>query len=130
MRIAIDTSAIIAVVVNQPEKEKIVAATTNSELIAPASVKWEIGNALSAIHKRKKITEKEIEEAINGFNQIPIHFEHPDLKDALEISVKHQIYAYDAYVLVCAKEFRVPLLTLDQSMKSIAVKEKIKLVEV
>ena len=130
MRIAIDTSAIIAVIVNQPNKSAIIASTINVELIAPASVKWEIGNALSSLKKRGKISEYEIEEAIKGYNQIPIHFEHPDLSDALKICGRHQIYAYDAYVLVCAKEFRVPLLTLDLAMKSIAEKEKIKLVEV
>ena len=130
MRIAIDTSAIIAVIVNQPDKSKIVAATVNVELIAPASVKWEIGNALSSLQKRGKISEGQIEEAIDGYNQIPIHFEHPDLKDALKICKRHQIYAYDAYVLACAKEFRIPLLTLDLPMKSIAEKEKIRLVEV
>jgi predicted nucleic acid-binding protein len=130
MRIAIDTSAIIAVVVNQAEKAKIIKATIDAELIAPASVKWEIGNALSAIYKRRKITSDEIGEALTGFNQIPVHFEHPDLSEALDLCVKHQIYAYDAYVLLCAKEFRVPLLTLDEAMRSIAGKEKIKLVEV
>ena len=67
MRIAIDTSAIIAVIVNQPDKSKIVAATVNVELIAPASVKWEIGNALSSLQKRGKISEGQIEEAIDGY---------------------------------------------------------------
>ena len=130
MRIAIDTSAIIAVIVNQDEKSSIIALTQDVELIAPASVKWEIGNALSSLYKRKKILENQIEEIISNFNQIPIHFEHPELNDVLKICTKHQIYAYDAYVITCAKEFRVPILTLDLAMRSIAEKEKIKVMEV
>ena len=130
MRLVIDTSAIIAVVLNQGEKSALVSATLDSELIAPASVKWEIGNALSSLQKRGKISEHEINGAIDHYNQIPIHFEHPDLKQVLSICRKHQIYAYDAYVIACARDFRVPLLTLDLAMKAIAIKEKIKVVEV
>jgi predicted nucleic acid-binding protein len=40
------------------------------------------------------------------------------------------MYAYDAYVLECARSLRVPLLTLDSAMANIALKEKIRMVEV
>ena len=129
MRIAIDTSAIIAVMVNQPEKDAIVAITLNAELIAPSSVRWEVGNALSSLYKRKKLLESQIEEVIKIFNQIPIHFENPDLNDVLKICTRHQIYAYDAYVISCAKDFKLPILTLDKAMISIAGKEHIKIME-
>ena len=36
-----------------------------------------------------------------------------DLGQALEISDRLGIYAYDAYVLACALNMRSPLLTLD-----------------
>jgi predicted nucleic acid-binding protein len=130
MRIAIDTSALIAVMVNQVEKSLIIGITQGAELIAPSSVKWEIGNALSSLYKRNKILENQLDEAINSFNHIPIHFEHPDLKEVLKICVKHQMYAYDAYVIACAKDFHVPILTLDLAMKSIAGKEHVKVMEI
>jgi len=130
MRMTIDTSAILAVVLNQAEKESIVGITVDAELIAPASVKWEVGNALSSLFKRKKISENEIESAIDQYHSIPIRFENPDLKYVLTFCIKHQIYAYDAYVIACAKELRTPVLTLDLAMRAIAEKEKMKLVEV
>jgi predicted nucleic acid-binding protein len=43
---------------------------------------------------------------------------------------KHMIYAYDAYMIYCAKSFRIPLLTLDNGMAAVAEKEKVKVLEV
>lgn len=37
-----------------------------------------------------------------------------NLPIAIEISYKYKIYAYDAYVLECAKNLNLPLVTLDK----------------
>jgi uncharacterized protein with PIN domain len=54
MDITIDTSALIAVIANEPEKQKLIEVTKGVDLIAPLSVHWEIGNAFSSWFKRKK----------------------------------------------------------------------------
>ena len=46
-----------------------------------------------------------------------------------KICLRHQIYAYDAYVISCAKDFKLPILTLDKAMISIAGKEHVKIME-
>lgn len=56
MDIVIDTSVIIAVIANEPEKGDLVELTKGANLIAPLSVHWEIGNAFSAMLKRRKAT--------------------------------------------------------------------------
>ena len=61
MDIVIDTSAIIAVIANEPEKEALVELTTGADLIAPRSVHWEIGNAFSAMLRRERI---KVEQAV------------------------------------------------------------------
>jgi predicted nucleic acid-binding protein len=43
-----------------------------------------------------------------------------DIKSALEIALKFNIYAYDAYFLECAVSLRSPLITLDRGMKRVA----------
>ena len=53
MVITIDTSALIAVIGNEGSKQKIIEITKGCSLCAPMSVHWEIGNALSAIFKRR-----------------------------------------------------------------------------
>jgi uncharacterized protein with PIN domain len=54
--IVIDTSVIIAVIANEPERERIVAATYRANLLAPMSVHWEVGNAFSAMLRRGRTT--------------------------------------------------------------------------
>lgn len=42
------------------------------------------------------------------------------LKAALDIAIKFNLYAYDAYFLECAENLRSPLLTLDLGMQKVA----------
>ena len=113
MNIVIDTSAIIAVIASEPEKEKLIQLTNGTELIAPESVHLEIGNAFSAMFKRKQATLKQAVEAINIYKRIPIRLLEVDLIVALEISQKFNIYAYDAYVISCALKHSCNLISLD-----------------
>lgn len=53
--IVIDTSALIAVIVDEPERNKIIELTTGNKLIGPGSIPWEIGNAFSAMFKQKRM---------------------------------------------------------------------------
>ena len=39
------TSALIAVIVGEPERLRIIEFTTGNTLIGPGSIPWEIGNA-------------------------------------------------------------------------------------
>lgn len=55
MEIVVDTSVIIAVIVDEPEKARLIESTKGASLIAPGSLYWEIGNAFSAMLKRKRI---------------------------------------------------------------------------
>jgi predicted nucleic acid-binding protein len=52
IKVIIDTSAIIATITNEAEKERLVKMTQGSFLVAPHSLHWEIGNAFSAMLKR------------------------------------------------------------------------------
>jgi predicted nucleic acid-binding protein len=129
MKIVVDTSAILGVLLNQGQKEWLVASTTGATLIAPASLHWEIGNALSSLLKRKKITEKEADIVLDAYSKIPIQFVEADLKTSLALVSKHSIYAYDAYMLVCAKQFKIPLISLDRGLVEVAKKEHVRVLE-
>jgi uncharacterized protein with PIN domain len=45
MDIVIDTSVLIAVILNEPEKAELVKLTAGHTLVGPESIRWEIGNA-------------------------------------------------------------------------------------
>ena len=94
-----DTSTIIAVIGNEPEKPLLIAKTQGYDLIAPQSLHWEIGNAFSAMIKRGRITLVQAIKAIEIYKQIPINLVDVDLKKALESVDKHKVYAYDAYMI-------------------------------
>jgi len=130
MRIIIDTSALIAVVANGPSKPALVEATRGASLIAPSSVHWEIGNAFSAMLKRKRVRLNQVNKALDAYAEIPIRFVEADLAEALEIAADLKIYAYDAYVLQCARVHRCPLLTLDGGLVRAAEKLDLDVLEV
>lgn len=54
MVLIIHTSAIVAVLMDEPEKAAILELTEDAELVAPRSVHWEIGNAFSLMFKRRR----------------------------------------------------------------------------
>ena len=116
MNIVVDTSVIIAVVTNEKHKNRLVELSKGVELIAPASIPWEIGNAFSAMFKRKRMNLRQAKAALRANEQIPIQFVDIALGEALELSARYNIYAYDAYLIQCALKRKSPLLTLDQDL--------------
>ncbi|MCD6271656.1 MAG: type II toxin-antitoxin system VapC family toxin [Deltaproteobacteria bacterium] len=130
MDIVIDTSALIAVIVGEPERNKIVEFTTGNTLIGPGSISWEIGNAFSAMFKQNRLTLDEAQKGLVIFNSIPLRYIKPDFVNALKISKQANIYAYDAYLLDCAIRHKVPLLTLNRKLKKAALNLNVKTMEV
>jgi predicted nucleic acid-binding protein len=130
MDITVDTSALIAVVSNEPSRALAIQATAGHNLIAPSSVHWEMGNALSAMIKRGRVTVPQAHACVDAYLQIPIRLIEVDLKQALGVVNQLRVYAYDAYLLVCAMQMATPLLTLDRSLQSAAAEFGIEILEV
>ena len=130
MQIIIDTSAIIAVLVNESSKPTIIQATQQTDLLAPPSIHWEIANAFSAMFKRDRLTLEEAFAAIEIYQQIPIRFIEIELEESLKIADELDIYAYDAYLLRGAVKYNLPILTLDQGLKERAEQLGVKVIEV
>ena len=129
MEIVIDTSAVLAVLGEQREKAGLVRLTRGATLVAPASIHWEIGNALSAMFKRRAIGLNQALQLLEAYSAIPIRMAEVSLKQAVELSAKLNVYAYDAYVLACAINARAPLLTLDGGLRDRARELKLDVVE-
>ena len=79
--------------------------------------------------KRKQITTNEALSAFAIVSQIPVRLISVDIRKALKLALKFNIYAYDAYFLQCAKSLPYPLITLDKRMKQIAIELNIKVLE-
>jgi len=130
MEVVVDASVLIAVITNEAEKDKLVAITNGTELIAPLSVHWEIGNAFSSLLKRKRVTLEQALQAIEIYLEIPVRFVEVELIESLELASELGIYAYDAYLLRCAAKYRLPLVTLDTRLIQAAKNKKIQVLEV
>ena len=130
MEVVIDASVLIAVITNEDEKEKLVALTSEAELIAPLSVHWEIGNAFSSLLKRKRLDLDEALQAIEIYLQIPVRFVEVELTESLELASELGLYAYDAYLLQCSAKYHLPLLTLDNRLAQAAKEKRIQVLEV
>ena len=130
MEIVVDASVLIAVIVNETEKEQLVAVTQDAELIAPMSVHWEIGYAFSSLLKRGRVTIEQALQAIDMYLEIPVRFVEVELANSLELAGALGIYAYDAYLLRCAEKYRLPLLTLDKQLIQAAKNRGISVLEV
>ena len=129
MELIADTNIFLAVVLNEPSKKRIIELTTEVTLIAPEILPYEIGNALSAMVKRRKITIEEALTAEYEASLIPVRLINLDVHAALQLALDHNIYAYDAYFLHCAQSSSRPLLTLDRRMKQVANELSIRILE-
>ncbi len=129
MRVIADTNVFLAVVLNEPEKDRIIQLTAGADVFAPEILPYEIGNALSAMYKRKQITSTEALTAQESTEVISVRLVPIDIQEALGLAMEFTIYAYDAYFLQCAKSLSSPLLTLDKRMKQVAAELKIDILE-
>lgn len=116
MNIVIDSSAIVAVIVAEPEKDAIIAATSGHTLIGPGSIPWEIGNAFSGMLRRRRLSVADAQRGMEILDGIPIQYVSIDMSNVLSIAAAVNVYAYDAYFLDCALRHAAPLLTLDRKL--------------
>jgi hypothetical protein len=65
----------------------------------------------------KAIGIKEALQLLDAYAAIPIRIAEVGLKQAVELSARCNVYAYDDYVLARAVNQRAPLLTLDGGLR-------------
>jgi predicted nucleic acid-binding protein len=121
MDILLDASALMAVILNESNKDIVIKLTKNAALLSPDVIIFEIGNALINLYKRHKITEDEALGAYKTFTAIPLRAIKTNVVNALKIACKYKIYAYDAYYLETAYRLKLPLITFDESMQKTGV---------
>jgi len=127
--VVIDTSALLAVLLEEPERPALIAATAGIVLFAPNSLPWEVGNALVATTRRRRLTSAEAQRAWRAYEAVPLRLVDVDIGRAVSLAVELGLYAYDAYMLELARQRGLPLLTLDQRLRAAAMASGLTLVE-
>jgi predicted nucleic acid-binding protein len=80
--------------------------------------------------KRKRISLKDAKAAAAAYQQIAIRLTEIDLSQALDLSHRLDIYAYDAYLIACSLQYRAPLLTVDAGLRTAGRRAKVEVLEV
>ncbi len=129
MEILLDTSIYLAVCLNEASKPRIVELTSGATLVSPKSVHWEMGNALSGMIKKGRLSLLQAKACIAAYERIPVRFVDIELGATLQLAYTHRMWAYDGYVLQSALSLSLPLLTLDKPQSKIAEKVGVQLFE-
>jgi predicted nucleic acid-binding protein len=111
--LVIDTSALLAVLLNEPARPALITATEGYALVGAPTLPWEVGNALVAGVRRKRLSAAHVRQAWANYRTVPVRLSHIDAGRALDLALEVGLYAYDGYVLETARAERLPLLTLD-----------------
>ncbi len=128
MEIVSDASAFLAVVLDEVARKWVIDKTSGAALISPEVLPYEIANALTAMKKKGRLTDREALKAFNLSQSIPVKLAPIRIYDALKIAIKFNIYAYDAYYVQCCLETKLPLISLDNHMCEVAKILSIKVV--
>ena len=126
----VDASILLAVLMSEPERARIVDLTKDVDLIAPSPVHWEVGNALSSMLKRGRLSLGQAVTVLKNYEKIPIRFVEVSLHDSIRISADRKICAYEAFLIACARDQRCRLISLDTAPLQASADSGIQVVEV
>lgn len=120
MEVVTDTSALLAVLLDEPERPALIRLTQGATLLAPGSVPWGVGNGLIAGFRRKRLSTRQVRDAWTSFERVPLRLLDVAVPRALALAEQLGLYAYDGYILEAARAQRLPLLTLDTRLRAAA----------
>ena len=129
MDIVIDTLALVAVILGEPERGALVAVTSGRTPIGPGSIPCEVGNAFTAMLKQRRIEVADDQRGLEIFDSIPVRYVDINMANVVALAARVNMYAYDAYFLDCAARYRAPLLALDRALRRAAAGLGIRLVD-
>jgi predicted nucleic acid-binding protein len=128
MEMVSDASAFLSVVLDEVDREWVIERTSGYRIVSPEVLPYEIANALIAVTKKRRLTDKDALRAFSISQSIPVRLVPIRIHDAIKIAVKFRIYAYDAFYLQCCLETKLPLISLDNRMCDVAKGLEIKVV--
>jgi len=120
VELVVDTSALLAVLLDEPERAGLITLTKGASLLTPGSVPWEVGGALIAGFRRKRLGAGQVRDAWTSFGRVPLRLLEVTMPRALALAEQLGLCAHDAYVIEAARAQRAPLLALDGRLRKAA----------
>ena len=113
----VDASAVIAVLLDEPNAEKVTPLMDGHELQAPLLIVFEILSTCSV--KALSFPEKRaiFEEALRKFVRLGIGLHEIDPEEVFDLALHHKLTGYDASYLWLAEKLEAELVTLDRQLE-------------
>ena len=132
MVVVLDASVAVAWAMEDevsPVANAALALVSKQEGIVPALWPWEVGNALVANWRRKRLSIYAVKQALEFIATLPINRDEDTTSRAwgstLALAERWGLSLYDAAYLDLAKRRGLPLATLDEALRKAAVAEGI-----
>ena len=129
MDILVDVSVIIAVIINEKQKFRILELTQGKNLLAPSVIQNEILKTITNMHKRQWLRQNQVHDAFEIFKSIPLRILDFPLTEVATLSMQLNITPNDAAYIYTANKYKCPLYTFDETLKVAANKTGVKLLE-
>jgi predicted nucleic acid-binding protein len=81
------------------------------------------------VRRKGRLSDREVLRAFNISQKIAVRLVPVRVHDAMKMTIRFNIYAYDAYYLQCCIENRLSLISLDDRMCDVARSLGIRVVE-
>lgn len=117
MAVVVDASALLAVLLAEPEAESVAERLSGHALISTSLLPYEVTNAAWHKARRKLITGADARRVVADLGALSVHLEHPDPAGVLTLALETGLTAYDAGYLWLARETGTELVTLDAQLE-------------
>jgi predicted nucleic acid-binding protein len=113
--------------------EAVAARARLGQAHAPDLLRIEAANGLLVAHRRGRLDENALQDALRYVLSLPITSEASDshsLSRATALAVTRSIAVYDAIYIEMASRLALPIATVDENLRAVAVTEGISIYEI
>lgn len=125
MAFVLDCSVVITWILPDEGRHRVAALLerlASEGAVVPEVWSLEVANALLVAQRRGRLTEKDVERALEDLAALPIDVDQETHRQALNATLslanKYKLSSYDAAYLELARRTRLPLATLDKKLRS------------
>jgi predicted nucleic acid-binding protein len=113
----VDASVVAALAFGEPEAGEAAGLLSDSELVAPTLLRYELSNAAWKKSKRHPAKAPLIAAGLRLAGELEIEYVDVDHAAVLDLALERNVTAYDASYLWLAWTLKAPLATFDAKVK-------------
>lgn len=119
MAVVVDASALVAVLLGEPEAGLVGERVAGHALMSTSLLPYEVANATWQKTRRKLMTPTDARRVMADLQALAVHLEPADPAGVLALAIETGLTAYDAAYLWLARELGADLITLDADLEKV-----------